>query len=390
MSSWSRAPPSSASEPELPPGEAVLEPVRRAGAAVEPEMDRAGVDRIALQLGGVARLEQGLVDRVVAPAEEDRADEADVLSGKNPSWIVVAVPGRLRAIGRGVRADPAEHRVGEPRARQRRALERVPRPLRRAHEAAIGPRRGLRIDPGERQHRLAAVAAEQVDRVHRMELRVAIEPRALDRRRGDQDHRRRDDDRDRLGLAVAAPAAEPVPAAAVRVPAAGAAAEPAAVIGDRRLVVAPALGAGDVDPREDDELGLIRDRLLGGRRPRRGAAGSRGRACRAGPAAPARAARARPAGSRTRSSRNRSRPERPSGPAASGASGGLLQNPCATTRGRTVGSARGTGRPLGGGRGLRSRGRPHAGDRSVLLVERLDPRGLHRPDAAPRVVLVSR
>src|SRR5262249_21398360 len=57
----------------------ILPARRSAAAAVEAEVERAGVDRVAVDLERLACLEQRLAERVVAPAEEHRAEDADSL-----------------------------------------------------------------------------------------------------------------------------------------------------------------------------------------------------------------------------------------------------------------------------------------------------------------------
>src|SRR5688572_15577468 len=62
--------------------DAVLEAIRGTTADVTADLQRAGVNRIALELERVARLEQRLVEAVLPPAEEHRADDADRMRRK--------------------------------------------------------------------------------------------------------------------------------------------------------------------------------------------------------------------------------------------------------------------------------------------------------------------
>ena len=63
---------------------------------------------------------------------------------------------------------------------------------------------GLWIDPRCRQHDATTIVADEIDRMHRVQLRVAVEPRAFDRSDRDQCNRRDDEHDDRCSLAVTA------------------------------------------------------------------------------------------------------------------------------------------------------------------------------------------
>ena len=95
-----------------------------------------------------------------------------------------------------------------------------------------------------------------MERVHRVQLHVAVEPARLDGRDREQRDRGDDDEHDRFALAVAAAAAHVHAAAAVPTVAATTTAD------DRAVDAAPAAGV-DLDVRHDDDLGALVDRRRG-------------------------------------------------------------------------------------------------------------------------------
>src|SRR4051812_4853435 len=97
--------------------------MRAAGATVETEVNRPRVHGQDLRLERVARLEQRLVVRVLAPAEEQRADDAPVLFGEVAELDRRRGAEVLGAIRARVRADAAEQRIREAFAIERRAAE---------------------------------------------------------------------------------------------------------------------------------------------------------------------------------------------------------------------------------------------------------------------------
>src|SRR5205823_3148807 len=101
----------------------VFPAIRRAAAAVEAEVDGTSLHRVPVDLQRVARLEQRVADGVISPAEEHRADHADALVGEDAELDLGRGAGLLRAVDRAIGADAAQHRVREPDAIERRALE---------------------------------------------------------------------------------------------------------------------------------------------------------------------------------------------------------------------------------------------------------------------------
>src|SRR5690606_24070080 len=117
----------------------VVELLAEADLAEHAGVELARRQREDLQLAGPARVRDRGALVVLAPAEADVEEDADLLRGEGAELNVADEPGVVAALP-GDLGNAHEDAVGEADAVERRAAEPLPRPLLGANERLARPR----------------------------------------------------------------------------------------------------------------------------------------------------------------------------------------------------------------------------------------------------------